>query len=608
MARSKNALVFSTAIITYPSDYNKLLTIELIVDKFKSITTNTTKVVVAQEDPDEDIQRTHYHLYWDDIIRKQVTTNYFDITLPEPMVCFIHPDKTREYKTLYEMECQLGWDNGEEMVAKLDDYVAKNKEEYESYEILTKAHPNIQLKKEWGDKYFMLRYVLKQKLIVRTNFNVDEELKYLEDNCEELCERANALIEERVLSELNIQSVDELIILLKKYKASLERKQKKQKRNGRKNGGKRKCIDEEASSPPWELCQFIRKTMYEKKGITKNEVLAQIKENQEWWFIYASNYLNYNKLLNDLFKNKPLAKPTRNYNFKFWLPKVLYDYIQWLDQWVMNWTTGNKEACEHRPKGLILIGESRTGKTSLMSLIGDFTYFKNIWNSDNWEYLPAYTIMDDMDAQDEGKGLNFSWYKPWFGAQDAITITDKYRPKEDIINGKPLIWLNNFDINETFQSESAQRYIEKNMVYVNIGKRSLFEKPDRHTIGGFCNYVEFDPKTTWFYKNVVEPQERGGFPSDNPNLRYLGDVTAEANKENIPPPYEQSNNSQQQLLLIEQPTPIPPNVRSSELVWIDETEKLIDMFDDIEPLADRQKRYALEREKGRPSKRVRRKN
>lgn len=602
MARTKNTLVFNTAIITYPSDYNKLLTIELIIDKFKSVMTNTTKVVIAQEDPDEDIQRTHYHLYWDDKTQKQVTTNYFDIELPEAMIVFIHPDKTREYKTLYEMECQLGWDNGEEMVAKLDDYI-KDKEEYESYEVLTKAHPNLQLKKEWGDKYFMLRYVLKQKLIVRTNFDVEQELKYLEDNFEELCERANELIKEKVLAELNVNSVDELIVLLKKYKANLERKHKKQRR-GRKNG-KGKCIEEEASSPIWELCQFIRKTMYEKKGITKNEVLAQIKENEQWWFIYASNYLNYNKLLNDLFKNKPLAKPTRNYNFKFWLPRQLYDYVQWLDKWVMNWTTGNKKDCEHRPKGLILIGDSRTGKTSLMSLFGDFTYFKNIWNSDNWEFLPSYTIMDDMDAQDEGKGLNFSWYKPWFGAQDAITITDKYRPKEDIINGKPLIWLNNFDIDETFKSESAQKYIFKNMVYVNIGKRNLYEKPEPFEwIEGHSDYIEFDPKTTWYYKNVIEPQERGGFPSDNPNLRYLGD---DSNKENIPPNQQTIQQEQEQPSTSTNSTPPPPG-KSSEIVWIDETENIIDQYDDIEPLSDRQKRFAMENEKGRPNKRVRRKN
>ena len=82
--------------------------------------------------------------------------------------------------------------------------------------------------------------------------------------------------------------------------------------------------------------------------------------------------------------------------------------------------------------------------------MGDFSYFKNVWNVDNWEGLPPFTVMDDMDAQDEGKGLSFSWFKPWFGAQDSMTVTDKYRPKTDILNGKPLIWLNNFDIKETF--------------------------------------------------------------------------------------------------------------------------------------------------------------
>ena len=98
---------------------------------------------------------------------------------------------------------------------------------------------------------------------------------------------------------------------------------------------------------------------------------------------------------------------------------------------------------------------------------------KTLANSDNWEYLPPYTIMDDMDALDEGKGLSFSWYKPWFGAQDAITITDKFKPKEDITNGKPLIWLNNFKLTETFKSDSALDYIKRNMVYVDLGERDL---------------------------------------------------------------------------------------------------------------------------------------
>lgn len=601
-------LKFNTAIITYPSDYNGSLTIQSIIEKYKEIMIPTTKVVIAKEEADEEIQRDHYHLYWDDKKQKQVRTNYFDIDLPQPMIVFIHPDKgkTREYKYLSELESQLGWDNGEEMVAKLDMYVKEHSEEYASYEILTKAHPNIQLKREWGDKYFMLRYVVKQKLLVRTNFNIEEELKYLQENCDELYERANELIQQNLLSELNIKTVDELIILLKKYKESCKRKKRTNRKNGRKGGED----NPDYSTAEWDLCQLIRRTMYENEGITKNEMLKKIKECEEWWFIYASKYVNYNKLLNDLFKDKPLAKPKRNYNFKFWLPRQLFDYIQWLDQWVMNWTTGQKDKCEHRPKGLVLIGGSRTGKTSLMSLIGEFTYFKNIWNSDNWEYLPPYTIMDDMDAQDEGKGLSFSWFKPWFGAQDAITITDKYRPKEDIFNGKPLIWLNNYDIEETFKSKTAQDYIKKNMIYVNIGNQKLYEKPEPFEwIEGHSDYVEWDPKSTWFYQNVVLFRERG-YTEDvirdkinvlkekasNSNTTTpvidvdVDDIDTDSNKENVDPNASTSTHQPQ------------------ELIWINETDKLIEKFEEIEPLADRQKRIHHEQERGRPNKRIRSQN
>ena len=511
MGRSKDTLIFTTAIITYPSDYNGILTPELIKLKFNSIISDTTRIVVGKEDPDSEIERTHYHCYWDDRKQKQVSTNYFDIELPEPMVVFIFTDKKRIYRSLKEMEQELCWDNGEEMVARLQKYTEENG--YEKYDVLKVAHPNLKLKQEYGDKYFMLKYVLKQKLVTQEKGKVDEDLKYLKDNKDELQMRAKELVENDDLIEINVDAIEELIYLLEKYKQKNDRKMKKRIKKRRRECGDDGDDNGEEYSPQWKFCQEIRCLLIKFPGITKNEVIEKIKQNEEFWYVYASSYLNYNKLITDLFKNKPFAKPTRHYEFTFWLPTPLYDYIQWLDKWVMNWMTGNKDHCEHRPKGLVLIGESRTGKTSLMSLIGDFSYFKNIWNSDNWEFIPPYTIMDDMDAQDEGKGLPFSWYKPWFGAQDAITITDKYRPKEDIINGKPLIWINNFDIRDTFPSEAAQRYIEANMVIVNIGNHSLFEEPDRRVLGNYFQYLPFDPKTTWFYQNIVSKQNIG-MPED----------------------------------------------------------------------------------------------
>lgn len=493
----KTQLVFNTCIITYPSDYDGLLSIGLIVDKFQSIIHETTKVVIAREDPDEEIQRIHYHCYWDDEkIRKQVNTKYFDIQLPEPVVVFVHEDTTRTYRLLIDCASELGWDTNEEMVAQLEEYTKENK--YKSYDILSVAHPNIQLKKEYGDKYFMLKYVVKQKLIARSNFDVDEELKYLEEKCEELCNKANELIEKDLLKQFNINTIEELIHLLKLYKLKLLKKQQNKERSKLKRRGRKAKTD--LDSTAIEFREWLRPLVINSR-LTKREVIKEITKNQDWWQVFSSNYVNYNKLINDMFRGKPPTKPKRNYQFKFWLPKELYNYIMWLDDWVRKWNTGEK--LEHRPKGLVLIGPSRTGKTSLMSLIGEFSYIKNVWNLDCWEGKTAYTIMDDMDAGDEGKGLSFCWYKPFFGAQDAITVTDKFKPKEDIYNGKPLIWINNYDITETFRSKTSQDYIKKNMIIIKIS-HCLYEKPEPiEWIEGHTDYIEFDPTQTWFYQNII---------------------------------------------------------------------------------------------------------
>ena len=149
-----NRLDFNTAIITYPSDYDGLLTIGLIMEKFEEITYYNpgTKVVIAKETADDEIQRDHYHLYYDSEKRKSIRgTSYFDIKLPEPIVVFINPDdkKTRTYQLLSELQSKLGGDNKDDMVPLLDQYVndENNFVKGTTYEILNVAHPNIQLKK-----------------------------------------------------------------------------------------------------------------------------------------------------------------------------------------------------------------------------------------------------------------------------------------------------------------------------------------------------------------------------------------------------------------------------------------------------------------------------
>lgn len=109
-------------------------------------------------------------------------TNYYDVPLRSPVVCFIKKDKTRFYQLYSELESSLGIENVlSDMAPKLDEY-AKQFGDVEKWEYLTTAHANIQLKKQWGDKYFMLKYVMKQNIVARSNFDVNTELQYLQEN------------------------------------------------------------------------------------------------------------------------------------------------------------------------------------------------------------------------------------------------------------------------------------------------------------------------------------------------------------------------------------------------------------------------------------------
>lgn len=557
--RKENKLQFNTCIITYPSDYDGLLTIDMINNKFNSIVNNNTKVLVAREDPDEDISRIHYHIYFDSSNKKCISTKYFDIKLPEQVVVFINKDKTRTYQLLADLASKLGGDSTSDMVPLLDQYVKKEYEDGTTYDILQVAHPNVQLKKEYyGDKYLMLRYVVKQKLLheiiqpTNSNEDLNKEEQLLVSNKDSLLLKTRELVQSNLLNQLNLECIEECIDLIRKYKLKIFKKQEKQKRS-------KKCkFDEKFNRNQNEAVDQFRMWLREKileKKLTKREILQEVTQNKAWWKVYCSAYINYNKLINDMFRGKPPSKPQKRYEYKFWVPNKLYDYLMWLDKWVENWYTG--KPLEHRPKGLVLIGPSRTGKTTLLSCLGDFSYFKNIWNLDCWEGKTPFTIMDDMDAGDEGKGLSFCWYKPFFGAQDAITVTDKFKPKEDIYNGKPLIWLNNYKIEESFQSATAQDYIAKNMVIVYIN-RPFTEPPKGMDI---YEYREFDPKTTWYYKNIYFKEEQQKLEEGRLESRF---------------------------------------------VIIDETEKTIQEIkekeDDEEPLDERKKRLE---EEGRPFKRIR---
>ena len=264
---------------------------------------------------------------------------------------------------------------------------------------------------------------------------------------------------------------------------------------------KKKRRTEKIDEEEYDFCLWLRNKILDNPGITKKDIKQEILKSKKHCFIYFRKHVNYKSLINDFFNNRLSAKPKVNYDWKFWIPRKLKDYLDYLNNWIELWYT-DKSKLPQRPMGLVLTGLSRTGKTSLILLISSCSYWKNLWNSDNYELLAAINVMDDIEVVfDSAK--DFGLYKGWFGGQDCITTSDKYRPKIDIDNGKPLIWLNNSKLEEFCPHKGSRDYIEKNCCVVELGNEDLISPKNRSTIGGFCEWVEFDPKSTWYYQNIV---------------------------------------------------------------------------------------------------------
>lgn len=502
---------FNTAILTYPSDFDQQISVGIITEylseKFDGV---KCKIVIAREDADEMIQRNHFHCYLD--FKKQVSISpnkYFDIPLQHPVVVFIKADNTRIYKDKNELESELGWDNPNEMAELLSSYIRDKG--YQEWKLLTVAHPNLQVKKRYGSKYQMLRYVVKQGLVARSNFEINQELLYLEDNEKQLKEKFDTAIhEKKVSTNDDVQIVDELIDLCKSYIDKTKRQLK------------RKTITKK---------EFDDFSLWLKEAIikgekTKDEIYREMLADNNLWKIYLKNVLGIDRVIDRMVKAR-IVKPKANYkeHNKYYLPRKLYNYVKSLDDWIRRWNEG--DTMEARPKGLVVISPSRYGKTDLFISLGSFSYIANIWSLDQWDNKAAFTIFDDMDPGNDGRGLNFTWFKGFFGAQKALNVTDKYRPKRTIVNGKPLVWLSNYELEDVFKNPADIEYIYLNCEVIHLNQPLWHE--GQEWIEGHCDYIEFDTRTTWWYQNKVK---NGESENENEDTKEDNETTcAEKNED-----------------------------------------------------------------------------
>lgn len=66
-------------------------------------------------------------------------------------------------------------------------------------------------------------------------------------------------------------------------------------------------------------------------------------------------------------------------------------------------------------------------------------YFANMFDLREWDPSAEYIVLDDIDIK------FFPHWKFFLGCQKEGTLTDKYRKKQRVRNGKPSIWVCNGD-------------------------------------------------------------------------------------------------------------------------------------------------------------------
>lgn len=134
------------------------------------------------------------------------------------------------------------------------------------------------------------------------------------------------------------------------------------------------------------------------------------------------------------FARKKFRRPSISYSDPFtntWLPNTQ------LDSWALDNITNWVPSPAIRPKSLILVGDSRLGKTAWARKHCEHAYFNGTWNMAKLDCISdatKYAVWDDL----------FNWesfnYKQWLGGQWEFDVTGKYRAPRTITGwGRPSI-------------------------------------------------------------------------------------------------------------------------------------------------------------------------
>lgn len=133
----------------------------------------------------------------------------------------------------------------------------------------------------------------------------------------------------------------------------------------------------------------------------------------------------------------------------------------WADKYLRNWVPRDGV----RPRSLVLVGESKTGKTAWARSLGKHCFFSSLFNLSLFDEDAQYAVFDDVDFD------FFPGYKGWLGGQQEFTATDKYERKRRVVWGKPCIVCVNTQNDPRRMKNADREWLRKNCVFVDIERK-----------------------------------------------------------------------------------------------------------------------------------------
>lgn len=213
-----------------------------------------------------------------------------------------------------------------------------------------------------------------------------------------------------------------------------------------------------------------RKRVFEEIVNEPDPVVAEemIKKWDAWE--YATRYIPFRALLKD--KAKVVAKKRKVER------REEYDPKSWnVPDSILAWKSAN---IDNKPKGrpttLVIVGESRTGKTSYAESIGkNPIVMTECWNLDLYDPDASHVVVNDVHPLKFGNGSHVYW-RAVMGCQKTFSAYGRYRATTDLAWCFPCVWTCNPDLDPR-NFPDVKAYLESSgAIIVDIGATPLFVK------------------------------------------------------------------------------------------------------------------------------------